>query len=259
MKKNIRIFSILVVLIIAAGLFAVQIKNKAVKPNKQTEPVLSSKPQAKQTELNTTTTNPITIPLEEINKIEQYAKEFNIPAELQQELINAVKKGTVDTGWANSEITEKELDDAGISLNKIARQKPDSKTENISAGYRVSGAVFENMLAACKPAKDDSQQTKELKHQALEMLKLSELAKGNQALPENIPESHSDDTEESPMLKLEIALLALKEGNDNKDLEKIKQAWAIINEALKENQEDKKDKEFVEIAESLLEEIKSYE
>lgn len=217
-----------------------------------------SKPQSGQAELNTASApKPIKISSEEINKIEQYAKEFNIPAELKEELMEAVIKGTVDTQWGKDEISKKEIDDAGLSLKKIAKQKSDSKTENLAAGYRVSGASFNKMLAACLSAKDDNEQTKDLKNQALAMLKFSELAKGNYPdIPEtpvpDIPETQISDIPEMPrmpMIDLEHALSLIDEG-------RIDEALKIIDEDISQNQDDR---EFVEIAEALRENIKKYE
>lgn len=258
MKKNIIIIFITAFTVTALTLFAAQIKNKPLKLNKQAEYVVIS--EVKQAKLNVNTPQEIKITSEEINKIEQYAKEFNMPAELKEELVEAVIKGTIDTQWGKDEISKKEIDDAGLSLNKLGKQKSDSETANISAGYIVNSAKFEKMLAACKPAKDDNEQIKELKKQALEELGFSALAGDNKEQIEeiisqtksdypDIPEMSVSDISGIPMLELEKSLLALKDGYS-------KEAWEDVTKVLEKNQDDK---EFVEIAQALLEEIKKYE
>lgn len=267
MKKSIIIISIFILSVTSLTLLAIQFKNKPLKQSKQVEPALIS--EAKPEKVNIP--QKIKVISEEIDKIEQYAKEFNMPAELKEELTQAVKKGAVDTHWGEKEISKKELDDAGLSLKKLAKQKPDSKTENITAGYIVNGVKFEKMLVACNPAKDDSPQEKEFKKQALDELGFSALTENNQEklkevvnslknayseIPKesiaNISETPIPDMPEIqrvPMIDLEYAFQLLEEGRKD-------EALKIIDEAISQNQGDK---EFVEVAEALRDNINKYE
>lgn len=255
MTKKIVVFSIIAVSVTALSLFVVQIKNKPSKQYKQaaqSDSGLQSQP--KQAELNTGILKPVKISSQEINKIEEYAKEFNMPVALKEELLEAGANGNIDTQWGENKVTEKELDDAGLSLNKIAKQKPDTKTANITAGYRVTARDFKKMVSASCPSQGvkDTDQAKELKSRALAELGFSALVEQNNEQAKQAFENFIENYPEmpqAPMINLEYALLLLED--DRRD-----EAWKIVDEAISKNQEDK---EYLEIAQALIEEIKEYE
>lgn len=255
MTKKIVVFSIIAVSVTALILVAVQIKNKPSKQYKQaaqSDSVLQKL--HRQAKINPNIPRLIKISSQEITKIEEYAKEFNMPIALKEELLEAGAKGNIDTQWGENKLTEKELDEAGLSLKKIAKQKPDTKTANITAGYRVTARDFKKMVtASClSQGVKDTEQTKELKSQALAELGFSALAEQNNEQAKQAFENFIENYPEmpqAPMINLEYALLFLEEGRRD-------EAWKIVDEAIHQNQNDK---EFIAIADDLLEEIKNYE
>lgn len=185
--------------------------------------------------------------------IESLADEFAIPADIRSELIEAAGNGTAEADWEESEISREDLSEARLGFSNLAGSGLERRAANVSAGYSLTEEGFAQLYEASLPTSDtDSEEEKGLKSDALTMLGVSaalsqESEKAESALRAVIDQY--PDTEAAPVARLELSRMLAEEG-------RVDEAQQLLTEGITLHRDDP---EYVEIAESLREEIESNE
>jgi len=180
-------------------------------------------------------------------------KGFGLPQELEAEIRAAAEEGDLEREWAYGPVAKEEIEEAGLAPSQIAKLSLDKKSQNMLAGYRVSGPDFDKMFKASLPAAGaESNQAQDLKAQvlasigfsALEEFRLDKAEKAFESLIRNYPESES-----APAVSLEYARLLSEQGRDS-------EARAVISDAVSRYGADE---EFAALARGLEAAINDHE
>lgn len=86
--------------------------------------------------------------------ISNYLKEFDIPEQLKLELLEAAKRGNIDSEWGKDELAIEERYTMDSMLRQAVKHSFDTDTRNITAGHRVVDRNFDKMLAASLPVEE---------------------------------------------------------------------------------------------------------
>lgn len=259
MKKVIILFSIALIILIL-GLVVIQTRRNSlsVKYSEESQPppiletAASPDRQTKKAVILSTKTKPDFS--QELALVQDWAEEFNLPAELTQELSEAVREGNIDSEWAREQISEEELRQTGLTAGQIAQSTLDSQGTNIVAGFKTSDKTLEEMFKACLPAEDasDDEQTRILKSEALATVGFSAMKEYKYDQAEKAFKSlirYYGNSEVTSMVRLEYGRLLFEQG-------RAAEAKEVIDEAIVQNRDDQ---EYVAIAEGLREKIEGDE
>ena len=179
MKKYIIITLIILIALTAAIIY----QSKPSDSNKQVVRIESKELKIEKSQQSI---EPIQIVSQDEEEIIQITKEFNLPQDLQEELIEASKEPVIE---ADEAITEEELQEAGISKSQIQTSAITSETENLTVGHSISDESFNEILSL-----DPDSET-------LADLALLAIAEGNdyqaeeayQMLKDNYPDSEATE------------------------------------------------------------------
>ena len=183
----------------------------------------------------------------------QYIDTFDLPNDLSKQLRKAADTGELKTDWAASDVSEQELQEAGVSLSQVSETELDRKIENLASGFTIEDEEFEKMLTACIPLKDkDNEQALSMKAESLAMMGLTALSTQNYDQAKKAFDSflsYYRDDEISQVVYLEYSRMLFEQGDKTGALSVLDQAFSQFG----------KDLEFREVANSLKETIESDE
>ena len=181
---------------------------------------------------------------------EKYAKEFNMPEDIKNEFLAALE-GAEEVA-DSQDVTDEELNEAGLSLAKISETVVAPGMENITAGYSVNDKDFDEMVSACLPSGNEDSDLATLKSQALATIGLSAAAEQRYEQAEkaftNLINNYPDE-EPTQMARLEYANLLSEQGRAD-------EAKQAVDEAITINSDDD---EYVSMASNLKQRIERYE
>lgn len=204
------------------------------------------------------------ISVDELNKVKVYAEEFNLPNDLKEELLAAARNPIEGSDSGDTKDTE-EIPDKEVIFTHLIHFAENSKDNPVTAGHNLPEGISDEIIASSLPvetSRDEASQTIDgdstdekiegLKSEALATIGFLAMTEFNYGLAKKAFSTllkYYPDSDQAPMVRLEFARLLLEEGQINK-------ARDIVNEAIYLYREDK---EYVQIAKDLREEIKNYE
>lgn len=180
-----------------------------------------------------------------MEKIEEYAKTFNLPRELKEELFALSEKDSPPDSNENTAADEP------LNEDVLARFIQNKETNINSAGYRISAEQFNQLIEVCLPRNTEQaviDTDKELKSQALLTVGLSALTDFNYTRAQKAFETvigYYPDSLAGEAAALELGHLLFDRGNAD-------QGRQVIDDAIYLHRDDK---EYIGIAESLKEEL----
>ncbi|MFH1644863.1 MAG: tetratricopeptide repeat protein, partial [Candidatus Omnitrophota bacterium] len=165
-----------------------------------------------------------TIETAELKEFEEQSEDFNIPAELKDEIMDLVKTGELlgeDEAFDEIEIKESLLEEGDVGKIESC-----SRDENLGAGFNVAEEDYVSMINSCLPEVNDTEQARDLKSSALTQIGYSALEAHDYVAAEEAfyaVITHYKNTETALIVSLEMTKLMI-------DQSRFDEAQSVLNE-----------------------------
>jgi hypothetical protein len=181
--------------------------------------------------------------------VEALFKEFDLPQNLQAELVEAQRSGSINNEWGEGNISIKELQKVGLTPAQLSQPELDNKVKNITAGLSISDKSFVQELNNCLPDKTiEDEQARVLNSEALSAMGFSGLMEHNYSQAEQAFTAlihNYADTKAAPVVHLELVRLMSEENRLAEARQLLDNAASLYGD----------DKEYMAMAQSLKKEM----